>query len=297
MENDRGWEGGIFMNQKKRVTWFLFSVCVLCMLFAVSVAAKGKKPASKNVPKKIVLNQKEILMYPGEEKKVAVEQVKPEEASPDVTWKSKKKAVATVSPNGQVKARKPGKTVIMATSKKNPKVMAVVKVTVKKRPEKREKKCVCEGKRHFYGDGILNDYARRQHQTTVIFRSKEDIRSYVKKVYEEYFKRKHIRGKVPKDMLRTFLTEYLKMDFQKESLAVFFDRNLEIASLQTEFDGEGKLRGIVKFRHDFSQPEKSGTIKKGVITFCATALKLRRQDEAMIDYYEFEREETPQAEQ
>lgn len=38
-------------------------------------------------------------------------------------------------------------------------------------------------------------------------------------------------------------------------------------------------------------------LRPGVTDVFATALKLRREDEAMIDYYEFEREEAPQANQ
>ena len=298
------------MNQKKRVTWFLFSVCFLCMLFAVPVEAKGKKPASKNVPKKIVLNQKEILMYPGEEKKVAVELVKPEEASPDVTWKSKKKAVASVSKEGKIRAKKPGKVVITAVSKKNPKVTAVVKVKVKKRPEKREKECGFEGKSYSYtGGGIENDYAREKYPTPVIFRSKGDIFAYAEEAYEEYYshwpnKKKYasIRGRYQsrrravRSIEHSFLSKYFKMDFEKESLVVFFNRSCDVVSLQTRFDAEGKLRATAKFRYYPPQPEEPGTLRPAVITYHATVLKLRRQDEAMIDYYEFEREEMPQAE-
>ena len=229
------------MNQKKRATWFLFSVCVLCMLFTVPAVAKGKKPANKKAPKKIALNQKEILMYPGEEKKVAVELVKPEEASPDVAWKSKKRAVASISKEGKIRAKKPGRTVITAVSKKNPKVTAAIKVKVKKRPEKREKEVVFEGKRFSYrgGSGILNEYARKQYLKPVIFRSREDIFAYAEEAYEEMFsssykKKKYTSAKgryrsrrwALQDVKYSFLEKYLKMDFQKESLVVFLDAHM-----------------------------------------------------------------------
>ena len=300
------------MNQKNRVTWFLFSICVLCMLFAVPAAAKGKKTVSKNVPKKIVLNQKEILIYPGEEKKVAVELVKPEEASPDVTWKSKKKAVASVSKEGKIRAKKPGKVVITAVSKKNPKVTAVVKVKVKKRPEKREKECVFEGKIHYYNSAgmKLNEYAMKKSPALVIFRSRKDIFAYVQEAYEEYYskmqnKRKYAsargryesRRRALHGMGSGFMREYLTMDFEKESLVVFFDRGCDVVSLQTKFDETGKLRATAKFRYHPPRQEKPGMLRPGVTDVFATALKLRREDEAMIDYYEFEREEAPQANQ
>ena len=297
------------MNQKKRVTWLLFSVCFLCMLFTVPAAAKGKKPASKNVPKKIVLNQKEILMYPGEEKKVAVELVKPEEASPDVTWKSKKKAVASVSKEGKIRAKKPGKAVITAVSKKNPNVMAAIKVKVKKRPEKREKECTFEARSDLKSESILNIYARKQNCTPVTFRSTEDIFSYAEEAYEEFFSRRkkyrsikgryQIRRRALNEIKSSFLAKYLNTDFKRESLVVFFDRNSDIASLQTRFDDTGKLKGILKLQFYLSQPKDSQdfTIAVPDISYHATVLKLRKQDEAMIDYYEFEREEAPQAEQ
>ncbi len=119
---------------------FTFLLCTLCFLFAIFTLPVAAK--SKNVPKKLFLSRKEILLYVGESKNLWVEKVRPAKASAKVTWKSKKPKIAFVSKNGKVTAKKAGKTVITAAAKKNPKVKALVKVTIKKRPKKQEKDCV-----------------------------------------------------------------------------------------------------------------------------------------------------------
>ena len=75
------------MNRTRKTIWFVLSICFVCMIFAMPVSAKGKSAAKKNVPKKIVLNRTEFLLYPGEERKLSVERVKPEKASAKVVWK------------------------------------------------------------------------------------------------------------------------------------------------------------------------------------------------------------------
>lgn len=277
------------MNKKKRRIWFVFCVCCVCMLFSIPVAAKGKKIQNKNVLKKIVLNRKELLLYPGEKKKLCVEKVKPGEASGKVLWKSKKKAVASVSKQGELKAGKPGKTVITAVSKKNPEIKATVKVTVKKRPKKKEKECVFETKREKESN-ILHRYAQEHNLQWAVFRSKEDIKVYEKEALEEV--EPILYGICMKRSIKipsTFLSKYLDIDFKKESLVVFFDCDARIESLRTKFDATGKLLGSVKV-HDYSpgRSEASGDDSLPVETYHATVLKISKQDEAMIDDYCFE---------
>ncbi len=286
------------MNRTRRGIWFVLNICFVCMIFAMPVSAKGKSAAKKNVPKKIVLNRTELLLYPGEERKLRVEYIKPEKASAKVVWKSKRKAVAAISPKGELKAGKPGKTTITAISKKNAKLKAVVKVIVKKRPEKKEKECVFGVKRQ-ESNSLLNNYARMQRLDSVVFRSKEDILTYIKEAYMEdytynkysfYYKKKiNWNERKWRNMLSwTFLSEYFGMDFKKQSLVVFFDRNTNIVSLQTRFDDAGKLQGIIRFRPRSSEPLEPGIAVPAVITYDATTLKISKQDEAMIDYYQFQ---------
>ena len=89
------------MNRTRRGIWFVLNICFICMIFIMPASAKGKSAAKKNVPKKIVLNRTELLLYPGEERKLRVEYIKPEKASAKVVWKSKRKAVAAISPKGR----------------------------------------------------------------------------------------------------------------------------------------------------------------------------------------------------
>ena len=78
------------------------------------------------------------------------------------------------------------------------------------------------------------------------------------------------------------------MDFKKESLVVFFNNYTKILSLQTKFDDAGKLQGIIRFRPRSSEPLEPGIAVPAVITYDATTLKISKQDEAMIDYYQFQ---------
>ena len=237
------------------------------------------------------------MLYPGEERKLSVERVKPEKASAKVVWKSKRKAVAAISPKGELKARKPGKTTITAISKKNAKLKAVVKVIVKKRPEKKEKECVFKTKRHAYNssDEWLDVYANINHLEPVIFRNKEDILEYVRcarildvknnkgyDTYDEVIKMN--KREWYKETSRTFLGEYLNMDFKKESLLVLFGRCNQVISLKTKFDVNGKLQGIIGFQ---TIGERNRGIGLGVTAIDTVALKISKQDEAMIDYYQF----------
>ncbi|MDE6906712.1 MAG: Ig-like domain-containing protein [Lachnospiraceae bacterium] len=293
------------MNKTRKTIWFVLSICFICMIFTMPVSAKGKSVTKKNVPKKIVLNRTELLLYPGEERKLRVEYIKPEKASAKVVWKSKRKAVAAISPKGELKARKQGKTTITAISKKNPKVKAVVKVTVKKRPEKKEKECVFKAKRHAYNssDKWLDVYANINHLEPVIFRNKEDILEYVRcarifhvknnkgyDTYDEVIKMN--KREWYKETSGTFFKAYLNMDFEKESLLVFFSRCLTISSLETKFDANGKLRGIIGFQ---TIRTRNRGIGLGVTAIDTVALKISKQDEAMIDYYQFQEvEEDPE---
>ena len=138
-----------------------------------------------------------------------------------------------------------------------------------------------------------------QRLDSVVFRSKEDILTYIKEAYMEdytynkysfYYKKKiNWNERRWRNMLSwTFLSEYFGMDFKKQSLVVFFDRNTDIVSLQTRFDDAGKLQGIIRFRPRSSEPLEPGIAVPAVITYDATTLKISKQDEAMIDYYQFQ---------
>ena len=119
-----------------RTKKFTFLFCTLCFLFAAFTLPAAAK--SKNIPKKLFLSRKEILLYVGESKNLWVEKVRPAKASPKVTWKSKKPKIASVSRNGKVTAKRPGKTVITAVSRQNPSVKSAIRIIVKKRPKKQK---------------------------------------------------------------------------------------------------------------------------------------------------------------
>lgn len=108
--------------------------CALVLTLALSISALSVAPdadAAAKKPKKITLNASKKTLTAGQKFTLKVKKVKPAKANKKVTWKSSKKSVATVSSKGVVKAKKAGKATITATSKKNKKVKATCKITVK----------------------------------------------------------------------------------------------------------------------------------------------------------------------
>ncbi len=252
---------------------FTFLFCTLCFLFAAFTLPAAAK--SKNIPKKLFLSRKEILLYVGESKNLWVEKIRPAKASPKVTWKSKTPKIASVSKNGKVTAKKAGKTVITAAAKKNPKVKALVKVTIKKRPKKQEKDCAFQA--NSFSDSIrLPPQAGRRYREPIIIRSKEDFDELI------------INNRQNKDFENSFLSEYKNMDFKKNSLIVLDTEgySAEVLSCSTKLDASGKLQCLLKVRsHSYGSPP-DGICYLPYIPSCKIALKISRKDEAMIDYFQ-----------
>ena len=249
----------------KKLTLLLCTLCFFLAVFTLPAAAK-----SKSIPKKLFLSRKEILLYVGESKNLWVEKVHPAKASAKVTWKSKTPKIASVSKNGKVTAKKAGKTVITAAAKKNPKVKALVKVTIKKRPKKQEKDCAFQA--NFFSDSIrLPSQAGWRYGEPIIIRSKED--------FDELFINYHL----DKDF-----ENYKNMDFKKNSLIVLDTKigSGEVLSCSTKLDASGKLQCLLKVRlHSYGSPP-DGTYYLTYIPDYKIALKISRKDEAMIDYFQ-----------
>lgn len=104
------------------------------MAFTALSAAPDANAAAK--AKKITLNATKKTLKEGAKFTLKVKKVKPAKANKKVTWKSSKKAVATVSSKGVVKAKSAGTAKITATSKSNKKAKATctIKVTAKNKP-------------------------------------------------------------------------------------------------------------------------------------------------------------------
>lgn len=97
-----------------------------CLLVSALILAGFACPQQADAAKKIRLNKKKVTIYTGKKVKLKIIGTKKK-----VTWKSKKKKIATVSKKGVVKGKRAGKTVIIAkVSKRN----YSCKVTVKKKP-------------------------------------------------------------------------------------------------------------------------------------------------------------------
>ena len=264
--------------KKKRFALFLCTLCLLCLMSALPAAAKAK-PA----PKKITLSREKIVLYKGESKKLIVEKTKPADASPKVTWTSKNKKVADVSKYGKITAKKPGRTIITAVSKKDSSVKAKVQVTVKKAPKKIEKEGiairVCDLLQHAASLwGFYPQYYSLRHSPQVlVVRSKEGFRE-IKKAYtgDDYTFRK------------TGLASFENTDFSQYSLvflqfpfghvSIFPD-----ASLSTRFDEAGKLQGIIYI--DCERLYSDDDYEPAMISYHDIVLQIKKSDEAMIDSF------------
>lgn len=256
--------------------YFLFLACLLC-IFSIPVTAKEKPQ-----PKKIILNRREILLYVGEAKKLSVEKIIPGKASAKVVWRSKRKSIASVSPQGLVTAKKAGTTRITASSRKNLKINAFIKVIVKKRPKKSEKECVVSGQTY-----LNSPYMK---ENPIVIRSREDIDELLKSMIKDGFYKRSYR----KALKSSPLAAYRNMNFDKETLVLLETYRKEkepITSCMTKLDADGKLQAIVTFpykKRDSSLPPLPPTL-----TSYTLALKLSKKDAAMIDYYTLDYQEIP----
>lgn len=99
----------------------LTGICILGNCTGTYAASKGKK---------IVMNKTSLNIVKGNTFKLKVKKVKPAKLGKAVTYKSKKKAIATVTKKGIVKAVNEGKTKIIVTLKSDKKVKMTVNVKV-----------------------------------------------------------------------------------------------------------------------------------------------------------------------
>lgn len=108
------------------------SVAAIALVAVAAVAGTSvTADAASKKPTKITLKATAKTVDIKGKVTVSVKSVKPSKASKSVTWKSSNKKIATVSSKGVVTGKKKGSVKITATSKKNKKVKATVKITVK----------------------------------------------------------------------------------------------------------------------------------------------------------------------
>ena len=112
----------------KKISLFMLSLAVVLTMAAST--GMNSEAASKK-PTKITLKATSKTVDIKGKVKVSVKSVKPSKASKSVTYKSSNKKIATVASNGIVTGKKKGSVKITATSKKNKKVKAKIKITVK----------------------------------------------------------------------------------------------------------------------------------------------------------------------
>lgn len=269
--------------KKKKWTMLFLMLCVCSMLCVLPASAKAK-PA----PKRLTLSRKNVTLYVGEVKPLFVEKVRPADASAKVLWKVKNRQVADVSPKGEVKAKKAGKTTVWAVSKRDQKITASVCITVRKRPKKTETACAAAGKFFSYDDTGLSVrmLLKAGGDEFVVLRDKEDFLEVKKAINANS---KWIGGLKFK---KSCLKEYETTDFSKESLiviaaATYAAHGHQILSCTTELDQEGALCGVVKVSYK-KTIDPPGTARPCVMDENTIVLRMNKKDEARIDYFKVE---------
>lgn len=119
----------IVTQRNMRRTFKKSCAVIMAAAMLIGVAPTGSVADAAPKAKKIVLNAKTKKLNVGQKFTLKVKKITPSKAKKNVTWKTSKKSVATVSSKGLVKAVKAGTAVITATAKSNKKVKA--KCTVK----------------------------------------------------------------------------------------------------------------------------------------------------------------------
>lgn len=277
---------GTLMKTKKTFIFFC-TLCLLSMLFILPVSAK-----SKTAPKKLTLSRKEITLYAGESKGLLVEKVRPANASSKVTWTVKNKKIASVSKKGQVTAKKAGRTLVYATSQKNPDITATVRVTVRKKPKKVEKTCTALGKA-FFNDSLGSLFHTAPVSSCMYLPGKSVIRNR-----EDFLElKKAIKAlnarKIAPNYKQCCLKEYENMDFSQESLVLLdyltfmTSSEHQFISCTTKFDSSGKLCGTVKIACK-SLSYGDGYAVPTIMDDNTIALRMNKREEAMIDYFKVE---------
>ncbi len=115
-------------GQWKKVLSLVLAFMIMFTGFAIMPETIS---AATKAPTKITLNAKTKTIDTGKSFKLQVKSVTPKKADKSVKYTTSNKKIATVSSKGVVKALKPGKVTITVTSKKNKKVKATCKVTVR----------------------------------------------------------------------------------------------------------------------------------------------------------------------
>lgn len=123
------------MTKSKR--WLSFALSLVLLLSCFSAVTTITANAATKAPKKIYIRTNASIVEPirtvdiGGTLQATVSKTVPSSASKAVTWKSSKTSIATVSSKGVITGKKTGTTYITATSTKNKKVTATLKVYVR----------------------------------------------------------------------------------------------------------------------------------------------------------------------
>ena len=266
----------------KQYSQKLLSIMILITAFCLSTYAVHAGNRNGTAPKKLFLNETNLTLYTGNTKLLAVRRVEPAQAWPHVIWKSSDPKVVSVSKNGKLRAKKPGKASVTAISTKSSKSKVKVKIVVLKHPKRVEKRCSLNGA------ATSLDFSSVLQWTDKIISSKTELQTAFKEC--ESYMRSY--GQERAMEIKRFLTKYKKTNFKKKTIMILYTslsqaEITEIQSLETHLDSSGKLRGtvVLQCRKKNIPP---GTYVTAASTPYWVFLEMNKRDLAMIDYFKFE---------
>ena len=290
------------MNKQHFFTQF-FTFCLICAFFLCPMAVSAK-PA----PRKLVLNHKELTLSVGESKSLKVISVKPKKASPKVTWKSKKPGIASVSGKGLLLAKKPGKTEIIAVSKKNSSVKKSIKITVKKsvpavpsgestdkNPVKAPAPKPTETSKEITSDSFKSGIHKLGGNSYALQRTMKDLYGYGKKGYQTISSKKNLKT-LKTNLLKngykdadTLLNPYMDANFKNNSLAFIptmlfraYDEQITGYSIAKDHSGKRCCTVTIQYKRLKDDPDMCYAT---VMDEYLTILELPKTTLSSIDYF------------
>lgn len=195
---------------KKLFCRTLLLSCCMMLLLGMTATAKPQK-----APRKIVLSHKQVTLYEGQTKRLQVKKVKPSDASCTVRWKSKNPKIVSIDKKGKITALASGRANILAISKKSPRIKAVVKVTVERKPSIPEyltaERYDISGGVHQMAKKLAKKWKKQNPEKYTLVQSKADFQS-LKTLFPD----------------ASFLSEYKSVNYSKDALLMYpFSVNTE----------------------------------------------------------------------
>ncbi len=195
-----------------------FFVAMLGILFTVQTSL-AKETSVKP-------DQRKLELYVGEKRTLSFQGKKALKLKKQYQWDSQNKKVASISRDGVIWAKKPGRTKIAVSARKDNTKKTFIAVTVKKRPAGSEKTCDLAGVKKIGKSPMA--------ESCVVLRSGDDVSAFLRGMKGKRYSKKMFRA-----------------NFKKEALLVVtilrgIDEESSIESVKLLKNENGRLKGQIQ---------------------------------------------------